>query len=152
MKQKEKGMLSITDERMTRFNITLQEGVDFVLQCLEKMWGGELFVPKIPSYRILDLAKAIAPEAKYEIIGIRPGEKLNEEMITVNDAINTVKFDDYFAITPNSKYMPWDRERFLNESNASSGKICEFGFSYNSGTNEQFLSVSELMHLINNHT
>jgi len=152
LKQKGEGMLSITDERMTRFNITLQEGVDFVLQCLDKMWGGELFVPKIPSYRILDLAKAIAPEAKYEIIGIRPGEKLHEEMITVNDAINTVKFDDYFAITPNSKYLPWDRVRFINESNATSGKICEFGFSYNSGTNEQFLSVSELMHLINNHT
>jgi UDP-N-acetylglucosamine 4,6-dehydratase (inverting) len=152
LKQKEKGMLSITDERMTRFNITLQEGVDFVLQCLEKMWGGELFVPKIPSYRILDLAEAIAPEGKYEIIGIRPGEKLHEEMITVNDAINTVKFDDYFAITPNSKYLPWDREKFINESNASSGKKCEFGFSYNSRTNDQFLSVSELRHLINNHT
>ena len=145
-------MLSITDERMTRFNITLQEGVDFVLQCLEKMWGGELFVPKIPSYRILDLAEAIAPKIKYEIVGIRPGEKLHEEMITLNDAINTVKFDDYFAITPNSKYLPWDLDRFINESNTSSGKICEFGFSYNSGTNEQFLSVSELRHLINNHT
>jgi len=152
LKQKEKGVLSITDEHMTRFNITLQEGIKFVLQCLEKMWGGELFVPKIPSYRILDLAEAIAPEAKYEIIGIRPGEKLHEEMITVNDAINTVDFDDYFAITPNSKYLPWDRKRFLNESNASSGKICEFGFSYNSNMNEQFLSVSELRHLINNHT
>ena len=137
---------------MTRFNITLQEGIKFVLQCLEKMWGGELFVPKIPSYRILDLAEAIAPEAKYEIIGIRPGEKRHEEMITVNDAINTVDFDDYFAITPNSKYLPWDRKRFLNESNVSSGKICEFGFSYNSEMNEQFLSVSELRHLINNHT
>ena len=152
LKQKEKGVLSITDEHMTRFNITLQEGIKFVLQCLEKMWGGELFVPKIPSYRILDLAEAIAPEAKYEIIGIRPGEKRHEEMITVNDAINTVDFDDYFAITPNSKYLPWDRKRFLNESNASSGKICEFGFSYNSEMNEQFLSVSELRHLINNHT
>ena len=148
LKQKEKGVLPITDKRMTRFNITLQEGVDFVLRCLDKMWGGELFVPKIPSYRILDVAKAIAPEAKYEIIGIRPGEKLHEEMITQTDAINTVEFDDYFAITPNSNYLSWDRESFLNESNRTKGKYCEDGFSYSSGTNEHFLTVEELSGLI----
>ena len=148
LKQKEKGVLPITDKRMTRFNITLQEGVDFVLRCLDKMWGGDLFVPKIPSYRILDVAKAIAPEAKYEIIGIRPGEKLHEEMITQTDAINTVEFDDYFAITPNSNYLSWDRESFLNESNRTKGKYCEDGFSYSSGTNEHFLTVEELSGLI----
>ena len=144
------GVLPITDKHMTRFNITLQECVDFVLQCLEKMWGGELFVPKIPSYRIMDVAKAIAPEAKHEIIGIRSGEKLHEEMITVNDAMNTVEFDDYFVITPNSEYLSWDRERFINESNGSKGKYCEDGFSYNSCNNDRFLSVNELRELIDN--
>ena len=142
-------MLSITDERMTRFNITLQEGVDFVLQCLEKMWGGELFVPKIPSYRILDLAKAIAPEAKYEIIGIRPGEKLHEEMITITDAINTIEFENYFVITPNSHYIEWEKEKFIKESNSHIGKMCKYGFSYNSQTNKHFLTVDELRQLIN---
>ena len=151
IKQKENGVIPITDERMTRFNITLQEGVDFVLQRLDKMWGGEVFVPKIPSYRILDVAEAIAPKAKHKIIGIRPGEKLHEEMITMNDSMNTVEFDDYYAITPNSEYLSWDQERFLNESNGSKGKYCEDGFSYNSGTNENFLNVEELRELIQNH-
>ncbi len=146
LKQKKKGALPITDERMTRFNITLREGVYFVLQCLEKMCGGELFVPKIPSYRILDVAEAIAPDAKHEIIGIRPGEKLHEEMITKNDAVNTLEFDDYYVILP-STYM-WDTEKFRNESNSSIGEICEYGFSYDSRTNKHFLSVDELRQLI----
>tara|TARA_B100000315_G_scaffold240314_1_gene259975 strand:- start:693 stop:1694 length:1002 start_codon:yes stop_codon:yes gene_type:complete len=146
LKQKKKGALPITDERMTRFNITLREGVDFVLQCLEKMWGGELFVPKIPSYRILDVAEAIAPDAKHKILGIRPGEKLHEEMITKNDAVNTLEFDDYYVILP-STYM-WDTEKFRNESNSSIGEICEYGFSYDSRTNKHFLSVDELRQLI----
>ena len=151
LEQRKKGVLPITDQRMTRFNITLEKGVNFVLQCFEKMWGGELFVPKIPSYRIVDVSEAIAPKAKHEIIGIRPGEKLHEEMITVNDAINTVEFDDYFAITPNSQYLSWDQERFINESNKSKGKKCEDSFSYNSGTNKHFLTVDELRELIENH-
>jgi len=151
LKQKEKGILPITDKRMTRFNITLKEGVDFVLKCLEKMWGGELFVPKIPSYRIMDVAEAIGPECKHEIVGIRPGEKLHEEMITQTDAMNTVEFDDYFAITPNSEYLSWDKESFVNESNGTKGKYCEDGFSYNSGANEHFLTIDELQKLIENH-
>jgi len=151
LKQKEKGVLSITDERMTRFNITLQDGVDFVLQCLDKMWGGELFVPKIPSYKILDVAKAIAPEAMHEIAGIRPGEKLHEEMITVDDAINTVEFDDYFVIIPNTDYLAWDRELFLVESNNKPGKYCKEGFSYNSRKNTNFLTVEEIRDLIIKH-
>jgi FlaA1/EpsC-like NDP-sugar epimerase len=150
MKQKDTGVLSITDERMTRFNITLQQGVNFVINCLENIWGGELFVPKIPSYRILDVAEAIGPEYKHEIVGIRPGEKLHEEMITQTDAINTVEFDDYFAITPNSKYISWDEEKFLSESNGGHGKYCDDGFSYNSGNNDHFLSVGELRDLIIN--
>jgi len=146
LKQKKKGVLTITDERMTRFNITLQEGVDFVLQCLEKMWGGELFVPKIPSYKILDVAEAIAPDAKHEIIGIRPGEKLHEEMITKTDAMNTLEFDNYYVILPSTNM--WDIEKFKNESNSSIGEICEFGFSYDSNNNKHFLSVDELRQLI----
>ena len=148
IKKNKTGIIPITDERMTRFNITLQEGVDFVLKCLENMWGGELFVPKIPSYGILDVAEAIAPEAKHKITGIRPGEKLHEEMITINDAINTVEFDDYFVITPNSDYLSWDRKKFLKESNLSIGKYCDEDFNYNSETNPHFLTVEEIRDLI----
>ena len=149
MKQKEKGVLPITDERMTRFNITLQGGVDFVLQCLDKMWGGELFIPKIPSYKILDVAKAIAPDAKHEIVGIRPGEKLHEEMITETDALNSVEFEKYYVILPATQL--WDVEKFRKESNSLVGKMCELGFSYNSGSNKNFLSVKNLQKLIRDH-
>jgi UDP-N-acetylglucosamine 4,6-dehydratase/5-epimerase len=145
-KKKESGILPITDERMTRFNITLQHGVDFVLQCLDKMWGGELFVPKIPSYKILDVAKAVAPECELKIVGIRPGEKLHEEMITETDALNSVEFDKYFVILPSTQL--WDINKFRKESNLSIGKMCKFGFSYNSGTNKEFLSVENIKSLI----
>jgi len=147
-KMKASGTLPITDKRMTRFNITLQNGVNFVLKCLEKMWGGELFVPKIPSYNIMDVAKAIAPEAKLEFIGIRPGEKLHEEMITETDALNAVEFEKYFVILPSTKL--WDEEAFRKESNSSEGKNCEIGFSYNSGSNKDFLSLKDLQELIKN--
>ena len=148
LKKRKDGVLPLTDARMTRFNITLQEGVDFVISCFEKMWGGELFVPKIPSYRVVDVATAIAPDAKHEIVGIRPGEKLHEEMITVTDSINTVEFDDYYAITPNSDYLSWNKKRFLEESNGSPGTYCEEGFSYDSGKNDHFLTVGEIKELI----
>ena len=144
--KKDTGILPITDKRMTRFNIALKEGVNFVLECLDRMWGGELFIPKIPSYRILDIAKAVAPECKYEVIGIRPGEKLHEEMITQMDALNTVEFENYFVILPSTKL--WDINKFQKESNSTVGKMCEYGFSYNSGTNEDFLTVRELKKLI----
>jgi len=140
------GVLPVTDERMTRFNLTLQEGVDFVIASLGKMWGGELFVPRIPSYRILDVAKAIAPEARVEIVGIRAGEKLHEEMITATDALGTVEFDDYFVILPSTPL--WDVDAFVADGHAPRGRRCEYGFSYNSGTNERFLSVDELRQLI----
>ena len=149
MERKKNGILPITDKRMTRFNITLQDGVDFVLQSLDKMWGGELFVPKIPSYKILDVAKAIAPDCRYEVVGIRPGEKLHEEMITETDALNSVEFEKYFVILPSTQL--WDIDKFRKESNSSVGKMCEFGFSYNSGTNKDFLTVTDLQELINNH-
>ena len=145
------GILPITDRNMTRFNITLQQGVDFGISCLGKMWGGELFVPKIPSYHITDVTEAIAPSAKHKIVGIRPGEKLHEEMITATDAINTVEFDNYYAITPNSEYISWDKEKFLHKSNGNPGKYCEEGFSYNSKDNSQFLSVDEIREMIIEH-
>ena len=146
MQKSETGILPITDGRMTRFSITLQESVNFVLRCLDQMWGGELFIPKIPSYRLADLAKAIAPEVKHEIVGMRPGEKLHEEMITETDALNTIEFDDYFVVLPATSL--WDTEKFRKESNSSIGKKCELGFSYNSYSNEQFLSVDRLIELI----
>lgn len=149
MNRRASGVLPITDERMTRFSITLSEGVDFVLACLDRMWGGELFVPKIPSYRILDVATAIAPEAKTEVVGIRPGEKLHEEMITTTDALNTIEFDDYYVILPS---MPlWDLDKFKAESGATPGRLVSDGFAYNSGTNDRFLTVDELRSLIENH-
>lgn len=148
IEKSKEGVLPITDERMTRFNITLQQGVDFVLKCLQIMWGGEIFVPKIPSYRIIDLAKAIDNNCKIEIVGIRPGEKIHEEMITETDALNTIEFDDYFVILPSTQL--WDVEKFRKESNTKPGKFCEYGFKYNSGTNQHFLTVDELVSLIKN--
>lgn len=142
----ESGVLPVTDERMTRFTITLQQGVDFVLASLDRMWGGEIFVPRIPSYRILDVATAVAPDARVEIVGIRPGEKLHEEMITETDALSTVAFEDYFAILPS--YETWDVDAFRTRSGPCEGAWCEQGFSYNSGDNDEFLTVDELRDLI----
>ncbi len=136
------GVLPVTDERMTRFSITLQQGVDFVLDCFQRMWGGELFVPKIPSYRILDVAAAVAPDCRVELVGIRPGEKLHEEMITDTDALNTVEFDDYYVILPSAHL--WDVEDFCSTSGTQPGRRVPFGFRYNSGDNPRFLSAEEL--------
>ena len=147
-KNKAKGVLPVTDKRMTRFSITLQEGVDFVLKSLDKMWGGEVFVPKIPSYNILDVASAIAPKCKIQVVGIRPGEKLHEEMITETDSLNSIEFDGYFVILPSTKL--WDIDKFRNESNLSIGEMCEPGFCYNSGSNKDFLNVADLKKLIEN--
>jgi len=148
LEEMKKNIFSITDKKMTRFNITLQHSVDFVLQCLNKMWGGEIFIPKIPSYRILDLAKAISPNAKLRFVGIRPGEKLHEEMITVSDSTNTIEFDEYYVILPNSIYLSWDIKDFIKKSNKKVGKYCKYGFSYASNTNKDFLSVKEVRKLI----
>ncbi len=146
MSKRAEGILPITDERMTRFNITLEEGVDMVMNALEIMWGGEIFVPKIPSYCITEVARAIAPEAKTENVGIRPGEKLHEEMVTVTDAISTVEFDNYFVILPS---MPlWDADECMRVFN---GNRCPDGFSYNSGTNTEWLSVDQIRALIREH-
>lgn len=144
--KRKEGILPVTDEKMTRFNITLQEGVDFVLSCLEKMWGGELFVPKIPSYKILEVAKAIAPECKIEVVGIRPGEKIHEEMITETDALNTIEFDDYFVILPATQL--WDTEKFRLESNGKQGKFCQMGFRYSSGSNTEWLNAEQITEML----
>lgn len=141
LKERENGILPITDLRMTRFWITLEQGVDFVLQCLERMVGGELFVPKIPSMKIIDLAKAICPTCKTEIIGIRPGEKLHEVMIPKDDAHNTLEFEDYYVMQPAFRY--WER-RFNNEG----GKPVPEGSEYNSGTNTWWLTIDELRGMI----
>jgi len=144
MKKKEEGVLPITDENMTRFSITLDEGVDFVLNSLERMWGGEIFIPRIPSYKILDVAKAVAPDCKTEIVGIRPGEKLHEEMITKTDSFQTVEFKEFFAILP----VFLDRETY---SLKTGGKPVDVGFSYDSGNNDEWLTVGQLQELIQNH-
>ena len=145
IKEKDKKMLPITDERMTRFNITLEQGVDMVLFALNNSMGGEILVPKIPSYKILDVAKAISPDSKIEIVGIRPGEKLHEEMISHSDSFNTYYNDKYFFILPTK--VKWSIDEFMKKHNA---KKIEEPFSYSSDTNDQFLSVSELKNLISN--
>ena len=141
LKQKETGVLKITDPQMTRFWITLEQGVDFVLRCMEKMVGGELFVPKIPSMRIIDLAKAIAPQCKIEIIGVRPGEKIHEVMVTKDDARKTIDMGDCYIIQP--AFFFWERR-----CNAVNGKSLPEDFEYNSGTNPRFLSIEEMKDLI----
>jgi len=137
------GVLPITDSDMTRFNISLQEGVDMVLWALEKAQGGEIFVPKIPSYRITDLAKAIGPDCDYPVVGIRPGEKIHEEMITTSDSFNTVDLGKYFAILPSAGSC--SVESYCKDYGA---KPVPQGYAYNSGTNSDFLSVDQLKKLI----
>ena len=139
-KIKETGVVPITDERMTRFWITLDQGVQFVLDNLERMHGGEIFVPKIPSMNIMDLAKAIAPECETKIVGIRPGEKLHEAMIMEDDARHTVEFDTYYVIQPE---FPFWSKRF-----AEGGKELPEGFEYTSDKNDEWLTVEELNDLV----
>lgn len=146
LNKRDEGILPITDPNMTRFNITLEEGVNMVFYALENMWGGEIYIPKIPSYKITDVATAIAPNAKQEIVGIRPGEKLHEEMITETDAYTTIEFKKHFVMLPSVSF--WDVEKYKKELN---GKPCEMGFKYNSGTNIEWLSVEEIRALIKEH-
>ncbi len=144
MSQRKTGVLHITDPRMTRFWITLEEAVELVLQALESMVGGELFVPKIPSMNIMDLAKVIGPECKTEIVGIRPGEKLHEVLIPKNDSHHTLEFDNHFMIQPQFDF--WGK-RFFNHGN---GKPVPADFEYNSENNPRFLSIDEMRELIAN--
>ena len=146
MKKRSEGVLPITDDRMTRFNITLEAGVELVLYALENAWGGEIFVPKIPSYKITDVAEAIGPDCKKEIVGIRPGEKIHEEMITSADSYTTWDLGPYYAILP--QHPIWSLEDYIEQSEA---KPVPQGFQYNSGTNDQWLSIKDIRELIKKH-
>ncbi len=146
LNQKKSGILTITDDTMTRFNISLQGGVDMVLHAIENAWGGEIFVPKIPSYKITDVAQAIGPDCEHKIVGIRPGEKIHEEMITQSDSFTTYDLGKYYAILPQT--LLWDIEEYKTTHNA---KKVPIGFSYNSESNEDWESVESLRELIIKH-
>lgn len=141
LKQKEGGILTITDQRMTRFWLTLEQGAGFVMKCIELMRGGEIFVPKIPSMRIIDLAKSIAPDAKLKDIGIRPGEKLHEVLITEDEARHSRDFTSYYVIEPELK--------FWQEISPNGGKKLPEGFRYTSDTNQEWMSTDDLQRMIN---
>jgi UDP-N-acetylglucosamine 4,6-dehydratase len=143
LEKRKTGVLPITDLEMTRFNISLQDGVDMVLWAIENAKGGEIFVPKIPSYRITDVAKAIGPECEHPVVGIRPGEKIHEEMITESDSFNTVDLGRYFAILPSAGVHSVE-----SYCGTHGGKPVPPGYAYNSGSNPEFLSVDQLRKLI----
>jgi UDP-N-acetylglucosamine 4,6-dehydratase (inverting) len=144
LSKRETGTLPITHSEMTRFNISLQSGVDMVIYALNNHLGGEIFVPKIPSYRILDVAEAIGPDCDHSFVGIRPGEKLHEEMITDTDSLNTIDLGKYYAILPSVSFS-YTEDEYLSHHKAV--KV-PFGFQYNSGENTQWESVSSLRKLI----
>lgn len=146
IKKKEGGVLPITDPSMTRFNISLQGGVDMVMHALDHAFGGEIFIPKIPSYKITDVAEAIGPECEKPVVGIRPGEKIHEEMITSSDSYNTYDLGKYYIITPTVPAP--DLKIFLNENE---DKKVEAGFNYNSGENSEWETVESLRELIIEH-
>lgn len=146
MNKKKEGILPITSDKMTRFNISLQAGVDMVMNALLNAWGGEIFIPKIPSYKILDIANAIGPDCDKPVVGIRPGEKIHEEMITTSDSYNTFDLGEYFIILPT---VPrWNLDEFKAKFKAV--KVSE-GFSYNSGTNTEWETIDSLRKLIVEH-
>tara|TARA_B110001469_G_C9627565_1_gene313470 strand:- start:761 stop:1771 length:1011 start_codon:yes stop_codon:yes gene_type:complete len=140
------GVLPITDPTMTRFNISLADGVKMVLHAMEHSWGGELYVPKIASYRITDVAEAIGPECEHPVVGIRPGEKIHEEMITSSDSFTTYDLGEYYVILP--QVTKWNLETYIQEFDA---KLVSTGFSYTSGGNENFETVEGLRKLIHDH-
>jgi FlaA1/EpsC-like NDP-sugar epimerase len=140
LEQRKTGRLTLTDERMTRFWLTLEEGVSFVRNCLPIMTGGEIFVPKIPSMKVSDLARAMAPDAKIDVIGIRPGEKIHEILLTEDEARHTKEYDSYFVIEPELK--------FWNKNGGNEGKTLPEGFRYSSDTNTAWLSIDDLKKMI----
>ena len=146
MEKRWTGTLPITDPAMTRFTISLSEAVEMVLWSLKNAWGGEILVPKIPSYRITDLAQAIGPDCDQQVVGVRPGEKTHEEMITSSDSFHTVDLGAYYAILPDS--AKYSKEDYCRRMDA---KPVAVGFAYNSGNNEHFLTVDELRRLIGQH-
>ncbi len=146
IKHREKGFLPITDFNMTRFNISLQGGVDMVMHALFNAWGGEIFIPKITSYKITDVATAIAPNCEQRVVGIRPGEKLHEEMITPSDSFYTYDLGKYYVILPSTPN--WDLEKFKLEFKAEKVKQ---GFAYNSENNDEWETVESMRKLIKEH-
>lgn len=146
LSKKNEGLLPITDPNMTRFNISLQGGVDMVMHALEHAWGGEIFVPKIPSYKITDVAEAVGPECEKPVVGIRPGEKVHEEMITSSDSFYTYDLGKYYTILPSMQN--WKLDEFIAKFNA---KKVEEGFKYNSGENTEWETVESLRSLIKEH-
>jgi UDP-N-acetylglucosamine 4,6-dehydratase/5-epimerase len=145
LRQRATGILSITDPQMTRFNISLSEGVDLVLWAIENSIGGEIFVPQLPSYRLSDLAAAIGPRCEHRVVGLRAGEKIHEEMVTSSDSLNTVRVGQYFAILPGAGHV---RSRYIETMGAIPVAP---GFAYDSGSNPHFLGVDELRALITEH-
>jgi len=143
LKKRSEGVLPVTDVNMTRFNISLQQGVDMVMHALEHAWGGEIFVPKIPSYKILDVAEAIAPGCATKVVGIRPGEKVHEEMITSSDSFYTYDLGKYYVILPSNP--SWDISKFCKATDA---RRVPQGFSYNSFDNTEWVTVEQLRTLI----
>lgn len=146
LSKRKEGVLPITDSNMTRFNITLQEGVNMVLHALETAWGGELFVPKIPSYKLIDVAKAVGPECEHKISGIRPGEKIHEEMITSSDSFSTYDLGKYYVILP--QVPIWNLKEYIKQFNA---QLVPEGFNYTSKNNTQWETVDSLRKLIKEH-
>ena len=155
IKQKSSGKIKITDKRMTRFNITMDESINLVLHAIKNSIGGEIFVPKIPSYKILDVAKAIAPEAEIEIIGIRPGEKIHEELISKSECLHTLDLGNYYAVLSPLLEKNSDSlgkklyKKYLKNKNAK--KVSD-DFEYNSGTNNKFLKIDQIKELIKQNT
>jgi UDP-N-acetylglucosamine 4,6-dehydratase (inverting) len=146
LEKRKSKVLPITDKAMTRFNISLTEGVDMVMWAIEHARGGEIFVPKIPSYRIVDVATAVGPDCEQSLVGVRPGEKIHEEMITASDSFNTVDIGPYYAILPSSDVTL--RNHYLAQPGV---RDVPAGFSYDSGSNSHFLTVAELRELISLH-
>jgi UDP-N-acetylglucosamine 4,6-dehydratase len=141
LQQKNAGKLTITDDRMTRFWLTLEQGVRFVIHCIEKMHGGEVFVPKIPSMKIVDLAKALAPQASLEVVGIRPGEKLHEVLISEDESRSTVEMEDMYIVQPSQS--AWFGQDWKNE-----GQLLPAGFRFGSDNNPNWLSVSQIREMV----
>ncbi len=144
IKQRQNGTITITDERMTRFWIPLEQGVRFVIRCVEQMHGGEVFVPKIPSMKVVDLAKAVAPDAQIKMVGIRPGEKLHEVLISEDEARVTVELPDMFVVLPALSF--WSQT--LRKDWESQGRLLVDSFRYTSNTNSEWLSVDEIRAIV----
>ena len=146
LKQRKNNIFTITDKKMTRFNITLEQGINFVLNSLKIMKGGEIFVPKIPSYKVIDIVHSISKNAKIKIIGIRPGEKIHEEMISSEESLNVIEYKNFYVVIPNSKFNPINKKKYMKIF--KNGKNTKENFNYSSNNNIDFLTVNQLTNLI----